>query len=261
MSWSIKQSAGYAGLALLLLPVAWAATEGEGEEGNEGESPTFVAVPELLPEASPVLAPIDVPLQDAVYRSGLNPEALAAAGVTSSQLEALCQAVHDDLVTVQPILDAADSGAAQGRTDVGRLSRLVRSGRGQAEDVSSLAQAKADCEAAMAEQKACLDHFHASATEGLTEAQRTALVNIRANKEWKAPAYFKVVTRTPEEWMTLEEYLDIERIEARWGHELDAGVAQFLADARADADVAAAKAAYETNLASLKTALDLAIRD
>lgn len=257
----LNHAAGFFGLAFLVFPIAWSIGGEETEEENEVEAPE---APEQLGQSlgAPVLAgEIDVPLQDAIYRSGLTPEALAAARVTAGQLETMCQAVKNDLDSVQPILDGADSGVAQGRTDVGRLKRLVRSGKGTDSDVAALAQAKTACEAAMAEQKNCMNHFFATACAVLNESQRNSLVNIRRNKPWKAPEYYKTVVRTDLEWSLLEEYLDIERIEPKYGLEPEPEVIEFLSNVRQDPAYAAAKTAYETNLASIKNALNVAIRD
>jgi len=177
------------------------------------------------------------------------------------QVAAMCGALRTDLVEVQPILEGADAGVAAGRTNVGRLSRLVRSGKATPEDVTGLADCKRACEAALAERDNCMNHFHAAACAVLSEAQRRTLTNIRANSKWKVPTPYLVVNRTPEEWMELEEFLDIERIEARWELDVPEEVATVLAAARADAAYATANTAFDTNLAALKVAADSSIRD
>lgn len=255
MSQKLKTSIGLFSLLALAVPITWATVAGSTDPDVDA-----ALIGELeMPEAE--LGPVNVNLQDALYRCGLNPEALAAAGVTASQVGSMCDALRADIVMVQPILDAADSGVADGRRNVGRLNRIVRSGKGTTEDVAELSQCKSACDAALAERENCMNHFHAAACEVLSEAQRNTLVNIRANSEWKAPTPYLAVNRTPEQWMQLEEYLDVERIETRWGHDIPEEVATVLAAARADADYAAANTAYETNLAALKVAADASIRD
>ena len=242
----------------IVIPVAWATVSLTSDSDIDADMTSDMETSEAPPLEQ---RPVNVPLQDALYRSGLNPEALAAAGVTTAQVEAMCNALRADLVEVQPILSAADAGVAEGRTNVGRLKRLIRSGKATADEVSQLEQAKASCEAALAEQGNCMNHFHAAACAVLTEAQRETLSRIRRNSKWKVPTPYMVLDRTPEQWMQLEEYLDVERIETRWGHEVPAEVVSVLAEARADAAFAAASAAHETNLAAVETAADSSIRD
>ncbi len=246
--------------SLLAFPLAWVTLASSPDAdlaippGGEAESGEASGEPSEL-------GPINVALQDALYRSGLNPEALAAAGVTPGQVAAICDALRADLVEAQPILAAADAGVAEGRASVGRLSRLVRSGKATAAEVAELATCKTACDAALAQRQTCMGNFHAAACAVLPEAQRTALMNIQSNSQWKVPVPYQVVNRTPEQWMQLEEFLDIERIETRWGHEVPSEVTTVLAAARADAAYAAANAAYDTNLAALKIAANSSIRD
>jgi len=262
MSRKLTTSLGLFALLALAVPITWAAVSGGtgGTDPNVGTDPALVNESEM-PEAQPELGPINVPLQDALYRSGLNPRTLAAAGVTPAQVAAMCTALRAGLAEVQPILDAADAGVSGGRRSVGRLSRLVRSGKATAEQVQELASCKAACQAAIAERKTCMNSFRTTALAGLSEAQRNALRNIRRNSEWKVPVPYRVVNRTPEQWMELEEFLDVERIETRWGHDVPAEVVTVLAEARSNQRFAAAKTALETNLAAVKAAANASIRD
>ena len=218
MSQKLKTSLGLFSLLPIVVPLAWVSVSLASNSDLDVDAAVNVDADYSEPPVE--LGPINVHLQDALYRAGLDPEALAAAGITPSQVGAMCEALREDIVMVQPILDGADAGVASARTDVGRLGRLVRSGKGSPEDVASLAQRKTDCDAALAERENCMNHFHEAACAGLTEAQRTALRNIRKNRKWKAPVPYLVVNRSPEEWMALEENLDIERIETRWGLEV-----------------------------------------
>ncbi len=242
----------------IVIPVTWAAVSLASDLDVDADMVSDMEAPEAPPVE---LRPVNVPLQDALYRSGLNPEALAASGVTSAQVEAMCNALRTDLVEVQPILATADAGVAQGRSDVGRLKRLIRSGKATEDELAQLAHAKSACEAAMAEQTNCMNHFHAAACAVLTDTQRATLRRIRRNSKWKVPTPYMVLERTPEQWMQLEEYLDVERIETRWGHEVPAEVVAVLSEARADAAFATANAAHETNLSAVETAADSSIRD
>lgn len=246
-------------VAPLIWVTATAASEGEGE--GEGDVNAVALTPVDAPEAPVELGPINVPLQDAMYRCGLDPEALAAAGVTAAQVPAVVLAVGDRLDAVQTDLETADSAVAQGRTDVGNLRRLVRSGQGSAEDVTALATAKASLEAALADRDECLDDYHAAGCGAMTQAQSTAAVAIRANRKWKVPTPYLVDDRTPEDWLTLQDFLDVERIETNWGHAIPSEVQTFLSAVRSDTDYALARVAYDANLQAIEVAHDLAIRD
>ena len=173
----------------------------------------------------------------------------------------MCAALRDELLEVQPVLEAADAGVAQSRREVDRLKRVIRKGHGTPENLAALAAAESALRAALAQRDQCLDAYHTSACSVLTEGQRTALGNIRGNRGRKAPMAYLVVNRTAEEWETLEEYLDIERIETHRGHPIPASVVSTLANARSNSQYAAAQAAFDADLAGLKATVNVAIRD
>ncbi len=75
-------------------------------------------------------------------------------------------------------------------------------------------------------------------TASLTDAQRASLQTIRANRQWKVPAAYKLVERTPAQWVTLRDALADEAIAATKHHNLDRAVVAFLAGVRAQPAVA-----------------------
>lgn len=80
----------------------------------------------------------------------------------------------------------------------------------------------------------------AAVTTSFSDAQRAALQAIRANSQWKVPPAYRLVERTPTEWIRLRDALADEAIAASKRHTLDRGVSTYLAGVRANSAVAAA---------------------
>src|SRR5262249_37480178 len=107
--------------------------------------------------------------------------------------------------------------------------------------------------------QAALQNAFNAATASLSTAQRTALTNIRANKDWDVPTEFLLVNRPEAQWVLLRSALANERIAAAAGQPASADAQAALNTFRSQTQVAAAKAALDANLAATTTAWNQAL--
>jgi hypothetical protein len=195
---------------------------------------------------------VDLPV--VLIRAGLDPKALAAAGVSSGSIASLVQAANTTAGEQASALAAADATYASNRASGDRLQRLIQSGRGSGEDVQSYQAAVSARDTASTQRDTAIAAVITGATAGLTSGQRATLATIRANRSWNLPLEFLVVNREQSEWVALRDALANERIAGKLGEEPDAAAQTQLATWRANGSVAAARTALDTNLASVTTA-------
>ena len=193
-----------------------------------------------------------------VMQAGLGPVELAAAGVSAAQTTGAIQDVLAEWNSDPSALPDAQSSYVAAKQERQRLERLVRSGRASAEEVSALATAKTAYEAADSAREAVLDALFLAGTADLTTAQADCLETLRDNADQLVPTEYCVVDRTEAEWLALETALANERISADYDETPAAECVSHLATVRAEADVAAAKTACESNLSAVKAAWNAA---
>lgn len=221
-------------------------------------------VPSLSPAAvlaanEPTPPPVD--LRVTLLRAGLSPEALAAAGVTPVAVASTLQAAAQQLAGAPSALANADLAFANARRESDRLERLIQSGKGSQEDVAAYQAAKAALEAATAQRQAALDAVLTAATSSLPAAQRTALLNARANAAWNLPPEFLVVNRSQEDWVRLRDALANEKIARKLGDQADPAAQAQLANWRAAPAVAMARSGLDTHLTQVRANWNTAAGD
>jgi len=111
---------------------------------------------------------------------------------------------------------------------------------------------------AQATRDGALASLFTSGSAGLTSTQRASLTAIRANRSWKLPTEFLVVSRTEAEWIALRDALSNERTAAKNGDTPNATCQALLGTERAVAAVASARASLDTNLSSVTSAWNAA---
>lgn len=225
------------GILALLVPLLW-------------KSGLFAAV--FAAPAAPTPTPEH--FEVVLIRSGLDAKALAAAGVSSGSIASVLQAASAEASEAPSALSQADATYATWRVEADRLERLITAGKGTQEDVAAYQTAKANLASATSARAAILDGYFAAGIEGLASGQRTALTKIRANRSWELPLEFLVVDREEAEWVQVRDALANERIAVDLPDTLSQAAQQSLAGWRANASVAAAKASFDANLASVTSA-------
>jgi len=223
--------------------------EGEGEGG-----PSFAPRPALTVSATS-------PFASSIIRVGLDPEALAAAGVSAAQVAGIIEAVLGSDAAVDGDLAAADADYRAAKGEVDRLTRLVRSGTGSAEDVTALAAAESDLAAAEAAQTAAMDALFNAGGAGLPVTTQDTLATIRASRHAKLPVEYLVVSGTRDDWLSLRRALQHEKVAGKTGEEVAAEIATQLATFRARSAVATARANLDARLAAVHTAWEEALSE
>jgi hypothetical protein len=216
-----------------------------------------VMLAQLLLVAFSTSAPLD---EDATtfIRLSLDAEALAAAGVSAAEVPGVVTALEESDEAQSGALATADAAWAAARQEADRLSRIVRAGNSTPQDVTDLTAAKEALVSATAARDAVLDALFDAGTGVLSAGEQAVLAEVRANRRWKLSMEFLVISRTEAQWVELRDNLMAEKVCAKIGDTLDSEVVQALSAARAQTDVAAAKALLDANLAAVRAAWDAA---
>ncbi|MCC6675506.1 MAG: hypothetical protein IT436_00045 [Phycisphaerales bacterium] len=195
----------------------------------------------------PALPLASLELKGALARAGLDPEALAAAGVAPEGVTTLVGLARTYLVDHIQDLRDADSDFIVARQEVDRLERAVTGGA--SDQAAALATARGNLSAAAFSRQDVLDGTYAAATAGLTEGQVALLSRMKTGRagRWGLPIEFLAATRSEPEQVALRNALANERISSQLGQDPDGADQQVLTLARADAAVAAAKSAVESS--------------
>ena len=223
--------------------------------GGEGEAAAMTLALKVPPgELEPVAVQTTSPgrkLGVALRRAGIEPDALAAAGVGTTGLGSLITRADAWFVENGEALRQSDAALGEARVLRDQLQRLVRSGLAEPEDVVALAQAKATHDAARIARDAVLHALFVAATEGMEGPRVATLAQIHDNANWKPPVHFLVEDRETATWLQLRDSLAHERIAPRFEEDPDPEVVAFLTAMRARQAVAQAHANYEAFHAAL----------
>lgn len=187
-----------------------------------------------------------------LHRTGLTPEALAAAGVGGAGTMSIGGAAQLANAALVTSLRELDHAVGQARNARDAAERKIQSGKASPEEVAAFPGLEQAFASASAARDTAVNGLFAAATEGLNSTQRATLTAIRANAHWKLPTEFLVVERTEAEWVELRAALANERIAARNEETPNQQCQALLGTARANSAVAAAKTALDANLATVK---------
>ena len=256
------------GLLFLALPL-WLSTRGAAHSstgstksgstrGGGNDALRSVSKGDGLP--SGFVVPADFPCT--LIRAGLDPAAIAAAGVLSGTVSSILQAAADTINAHPMDLPNADTAFAAARVDSDRLRILIQSGRASQEDITAYQTAMANLATATSQRQAALDQIFTSAIANLPAGQRTVITQVRTNRasdfSKDFPTEFVTVDRTQETWVSVRDCLANEHIGVTYPETLDQGAQAQLAAWRADPTVSAAKNALDANLASVTAAWNAA---
>lgn len=188
-------------------------------------------------------------------RVGLDPESLAAAGLSAHDASALANraVAHLDVATYSTLLQAIEiHGSAQ--DEMQHLQRLFRAGTPGSATQTDLDNAIAAEASARATMEARQQDLYDAATLGLSATPLARLDAIGDEDNLAYPDYFKVVGRTHAQGIALRDALNAVRIDTKLGQD-PSDHHQAIIDAQlADTTIAAAKTAYDTNITAIHTA-------
>src|SRR5262245_8051939 len=227
---------------------------GVGENDAPGAGPAAVVNP---PKNEPPR--LDPELATALYRVGLQPENLTAAGVPSTLADDVVIGVKIWLAQNTKALGDADQAFFDAITKRDQLVRLVQSGLASPDEIADCQVAKTDFDTKDLARKALLDVVFDAGTAPIVSEQKTLLSRFRVNQAaWSVPLEYMVLDRPQEEWVQVRQALANERISARYGEDPDPDDQAYLATVRADPAVSTAKVNLDTNLAAVKAAWEQA---
>ena len=206
----------------------------------------------MLRLSLPPTTPADFPAT--LIRAGLDPKALAAAGVASGTVSAVLSNAASQINSDPTALSSADDALASARTSVDHLTSLIQSGHGTQDDITALATAQSSLATATSQRQTALDAIFNAAVANLSDAQKTALSKIRANRPWDVAIEFLVVDRTESQWVQVRDALANERIAVSLPDSLNQTAQSNLATWRSDTGVASAKSSLDSNLSAVTTA-------
>jgi hypothetical protein len=252
------------GLVLFICAALWFAGRQLASAGETplkgGDKIADVGAPSAKAARTAVF-PVPSDFKVKLLRAGLDPRALCAAGVGSGSILASLQAAADTMNGAPTALDSADTSFASSRNAADALARKIQSGKASQEEIANYPAAQNALQSAEAAQQSVLDGFFLAAIANLSNPQRVALANIRANKSWELPAEYLVVTRSEPDWVALRDALANERIAVELPGTLSQSAQALLTTVRADSAVAAARTSVQNALTTLTNAWNTAVGD
>lgn len=198
---------------------------------------------------------LDPELATALYRVGLQPERLAAAGVGAAVTDDLVVNVKVWLAEHPADLSQADEALFQATKTRDELFRKVRSGLASQEEIEACSNAAAAYNSAAAARTAKLQTIFNEGTRVLTSEQAILLNRLQTNTQaWNIPLEYLVLEKTQEEWVRLRAALANEKISAKYGEDPDGDDQAHLATVRALNEVVTAKVNLDTKLGAITDA-------
>ncbi|MEW6741435.1 MAG: hypothetical protein AB1486_01645, partial [Planctomycetota bacterium] len=113
-----------------------------------------------------------------LFRIGLCPEELTAAGVSEAAVGAVVTGIADYLLDHPAALAEADQDCFSAKNEADRLTRLVRAGVASPGEVSACRDALADLASAESARQAVLEALFAAGTAELSEGQQQTLTRL-----------------------------------------------------------------------------------
>ena len=193
-------------------------------------------------------------------RIGLGAEALAAAGVSGSEVATTIADFAASAPAQAGDLAAADAVFFDARATADKLQRLIRSGQATEAEVEEYQTAKTALAKIESERQGIIDAIFEAGTLALPASKTAVLAQIRANARYRAiPISLKVVSRTDAEWLALKKALKHEKVCLKDGEAVHSDVVTALATWRGATPVATAKAALDANLPTVTAAWEAAL--
>ena len=205
--------------------------------------------------------PVNTAFAGVLVRVGLGADVLAASGIIQGQVSSLVAALEGQYNPAT--LASLDDAFIQAKQDHDRLRRKVTSGLGTQQDVAALRSAETALGNATSARDSRLAALRDAALATVAADKATLVRRIQTNRAaWSLPVQYSVKDRTEAQWVALRDAVDMKRASERDAEELLAEEHQsLLASVDAESEIAAAKVALDTNLASVQTAWNIAASD
>lgn len=192
----------------------------------------------------------------ALIQCGLDAKSLCAAGVPSGSISGVVSDVREEMTDHPGSLETAQQSLGSARSQHDQLQRLIQSGLGTAQDLTTFASASSSLSSAQGSVNSTLSSLFTAGTADLATAQRNILSTTKANRAagWTHPVEFLTVTRTEAQWVELRNALANERIALALGEAPSAEAQAILSAARSDGTVSSAIASLQVNLPAVEAA-------
>ncbi|MEQ9617538.1 MAG: hypothetical protein RLN60_05830 [Phycisphaerales bacterium] len=194
-----------------------------------------------------------------LYRVGLGPETLAAAGVDANGAGEVVGDLVAYLESNLSSIESAQSAYANANAQHSRLLRAVRQGDDTGELLSQLQVAASTLATAESALESALDGLFSAATADLTELERGDIESIRGNQAHRGPVAFKVNNRSESAWLNIRSALVAERQALEEEESVPDLAATLLESVRGEPAVAAAQAAYDVRYDAVVSAINTAL--
>lgn len=194
-----------------------------------------------------------------LYRAGLDPESLAAAGVTAERVPALISHVRDNADEWVASLSAADQSFQTGSDARAQLSSMLTSGQGTPENRTALASAEAELQRATQARNTTLQDVFMAATRDLPSGGRAMLLTL-ASCRFDYPVHFRAVERADPASLTLRDALAVQRISQANGDSIPENAAQVIRAEESNSAVATARINVNANGTAVQLAWTAALR-
>jgi hypothetical protein len=202
---------------------------------------------------------LDQDLVTALYRVGMQPENLAAGGVSANDTTTVVGNVKTWLGQNSTALADADTRMFNAVTNRDKLVRKVVSGLASQDEVAQCQTAKTEFTNATSNRQSVLDACFAAGAASLTSDQATLLSKMRVNQPtWELPLELCVVDRAEADWVHIGDALSNERVSAKEGVDPDPDEQSYLSNVRADTTVSTAKSNLDAHLGDVRTAWETA---
>ncbi len=217
-------------------------------------------------EAPPALTPftLDGEIEILLMRLGFSEEAVAAAGISGSQFQALLAASQDatgfgtgaGIASLPAELRDLDNQVAEAKRSMDALRRTVQSGLATEEQIAQLATAKQAHESATAARQTFFDSTCMTLCGLLPAGQSAVLMQICDNKGRHLPAPYLAEERTQAEWIRIRNAVASKRTHEELGEAVPASALATLAEFDARIPVSTAKASCNAELPGVETTWD-----
>jgi hypothetical protein len=195
-----------------------------------------------------------------VARMGLHPELVATAGLNADQATAMINRLRSHYADLDPDLESATSALNTATAQAESLRRKIVAGKGNAGDVAALATARSQATTAAQSLATARANVMSDLSEVVGGDAVQVIATIQGNQKWTAlPVYFRVITRTPADWVTLRDAVASRDTSTRLGETPADGALSIISDAESNQTVAAAKTGFQSNAASVSAAIAAAI--
>ena len=238
-------------LALALLVVSFGGLSAAWAIADDADADTKA-------ESTDPPPPAQTPEAALLMRLGLDASVLCAAGVQSSEIDEVVDAVFAEEAQQSVTMRELDAAYGAARTTCDTLRREVRSGLASPSEVQALADAKTALTVAEGNRDGYLDALRDAGLAQLSPTVATDVATIIAHRDWRLPTEFLLETRGEQEWVDLRDALAAERINTKAGETVPSSVQTALATERAKTKVSNAKVCLDTYMASVQTAWNAA---